>query len=172
MTSPFNSSTKLLFEWSVDNFCLSLSIQNLMHIFLLAINCNWAEILGFLGILGSSHQRDLRKDTFCQIASFEPSCVFVRRSVRPVRDSERKKLHLKKKPCIYFTYMWGAPFLTGGNGSFYIFYGSQRHAACQFWWLYMNFVKGFDLCEGPIFDFSNKKLYGPYSSALHYRAGM
>jgi hypothetical protein len=46
-----------------------------------------------------------------QTASFKPSCMFVRRSVRPLRDCEKNiQKNSKKKvtKSLYFTYAWGA----------------------------------------------------------------
>jgi hypothetical protein len=96
-----------------------------------------------------------------QTASFEPSCMFVRLSVRPLRDCEKKiqkkKKYQKKKvtKSLYFTYAWGRPYPTDCNGSWHIGLGQQRNQSCKFLWLY---VKGFGFCEGSNIGFSHRKL--------------
>lgn len=52
MTSPFDLSWSLLYRWSVDIFCLSLSVEKLFNIFHLAGKSPLgAKFWGFLGIL-------------------------------------------------------------------------------------------------------------------------
>jgi hypothetical protein len=80
-----------------------------------------------------------------QTASFEPSCMFVRRSVRPLRDCEKKiqkKLKKLKKDqnkkvtkSLNFTYALGRPYPTDCNGSLHIGLGHQRNQSCKFLWL-------------------------------------
>jgi hypothetical protein len=105
-----------------------------------------AEILGaFWGILDPlvhAYINETPKGTSLrQTASFEPSCMFVRRSVRPLRDCEKKNLtkkyYQKKKvtKSLYFTYAWGRPYPTDCNGSLHIGLGHQRNQSCQFWLL-------------------------------------
>ena len=52
MTSPFDLSWSLLYRWSVDIFCLSLSFEKLFNDFHLAGKCPLeAKFWGFLGSL-------------------------------------------------------------------------------------------------------------------------
>jgi hypothetical protein len=105
-----------------------------------------------------------------QTASFEPSCMFVWRCVRPLRDCEKKiqkknKKYQKKKvtKSLYFTYAWGRPYPTDCNGSLHIGLGHQRNQSCKFMWLY---VEGFGFCEGSNIGFSHRKLTWPLQHCL------
>jgi hypothetical protein len=102
-----------------------------------------------------------------QTASFEPSCIFVRRSVRPLRDCEKKIQikHQKKKvtKSLYFTYAWGRSYPTDCNESLHIGLGHQRNQSCNFLWLQ---VKGFGFCEGSNIGFSHRKLTWPLQHCL------
>jgi hypothetical protein len=101
-----------------------------------------------------------------QTASFEPSYIFVRRSVRPLCDCEKKiKKYQKKKvtKSLYFTYAWERPYPTDCNGSLHIGLGHQRNQSCKFLWLWL---KGFGFCEGSNIGFSHRKLTWPLQHCL------
>jgi hypothetical protein len=61
MTSSFDSSALLLYKWSVDMFHLSLSVQKLFNILVLASKRPLGKILGDLGdsrsLNATAHQR-------------------------------------------------------------------------------------------------------------------
>jgi hypothetical protein len=96
---------------------------------------------GFWGILDPLAHACINETPKCtslrQTASFKPLCMFVRCSVRPLRDCKKKntKKFLKKKVAksLYFTYSWGRPHPTNCDGSLNIGLGHQRNQQCQFW---------------------------------------
>jgi hypothetical protein len=111
--------------------------------------------------------RPRKRTSLRQTASFEPSSMFVRRSVRPLRDCEKKntKKYQKKKvtKSLYFTYAWGRPYSTDCNGSWHIGLGHQHYQSYKFLWLE---VKGFGFCEGSNLGFSHRKLTWPLQHCL------
>jgi hypothetical protein len=131
--SSFDSATPLLRWWFVDRFCLFLSVQKLFYStvsFQLKSTLR-AEILGIRGILRpliSRHISETPKSTSWRqtaAASFEPSYVLVRRSIRLVHDPEKKKFCLsesKKKVAesVYLTCGRDRPYPAGCNGSLHI----------------------------------------------------
>jgi hypothetical protein len=119
VTSPFDSSTPLLYKWSVDIFVYLFPFKSYSRFsFWLEIAIG-AEILGVLGILDPlmhAHINETPKTgTYLrQTASFEASCMLVRRSVRPVRDCEKNifkisffKYQKKKSQSRYISRMRG-----------------------------------------------------------------
>jgi hypothetical protein len=146
VTSPFDSST---------HFCISGLLTFFVYLFPFKSYSTFsfrleipigAEILGVLGILDPlvhAHINETPKGTSLrQTASFEPSCMFVRRSVRPLRDCEKKiqkkrKLKIKRKShkVVIFHVCVGRPYPTDCNGSLHICLGHQRNQSCQFMWL-------------------------------------
>jgi hypothetical protein len=96
------------------------------------------------------NDNETRKGAYLrQTALVEPSCMLMRRSVRPVRDCEKKISKEKsRKIVIYFTYAWGAlsqpiavevcTFFKVTNVINHTNFGA---------WLY---VKGFDSAKGRI----------------------
>jgi hypothetical protein len=184
VTSQFDSSTPLLYQWSVDILCLSISFRSkVIQHFRLGLNIPYGnEILRVLGnprpLSACVHQRDPQK---------APPCVKPRRlnhracfatfgstATRLRENIQKQKIYQKKKVTnsLHFTYAWGRPYPTDCNGSSHIYLGYLRYQSCQFWWL---LVEEFGFCEESNLGFSYRKLTHMalnYNTALRYRAGM
>jgi hypothetical protein len=103
---------------------------------------------------------------------FKPSCMFVRRSVRSLRDCEKKieknkikkNVKIKKSQSRYISRMRGGrPYTTDRNGSLQIGLGQQRYQSCKFLCLS---VKGFGLYKGSNIGFFHRKLTWPLQHCL------
>lgn len=108
---PFNSATLYTNAWLVDIFSLSFSVQKLFNTFVFAYKFHSWKNFGSWVFLDSLMLLDINKTqkgtALGQTASFEPSCVLVRRSIRAVLDCEKKyffyKFKRKKSESLYNT---------------------------------------------------------------------
>jgi hypothetical protein len=102
-----------------------------------------------------------------QNASFKPSCTFVPRSVRQLRECEKnmqKRIKGKKSQSRYISRMRGEySHSTDCNGSSHVGLGYLHYQSCQ--WLSL-YVQGFGFSEEQNLGFSYRKLTWPLQHCL------